>query len=189
MLLSGQDRVRAGNRAVKTEEITSVKVGEQLLGRVLDALGHPLDGGPEPQGTTASPVEREAPPLAARGFVAESLATGIRVINALLPIGRGQRELIIGDPSTGKSSLALDAMINQKNSDVVCVYTIIGQKKAQVLKIVEELKAHGDFSRTTSSPPTPRAPTGCSTSPPMPPPRSPSISGTPAATCSSSTTI
>lgn len=148
VLLSGRDRVRAGNRAVKTEEITSVKVGEQLLGRVLDALGHPLDGGPEPAGTVPYAVEREAPPLAARGFVVEPLATGIKVIDAMLPIGRGQRELIIGDPSTGKSSLALDAMINQKHSDVVCVYTIIGQKKAQVLKIVEELKAHGDFSRT-----------------------------------------
>ncbi len=148
VLLSGQDRVRAGDRAFKTEQITSVRVGEQLLGRVIDALGYPLDGGPEPADTIAYPVEREAPPLSARGFVDQSLATGIRVIDAMLPIGRGQRELIIGDPSTGKSALALDAMINQKHTDVVCVYAIIGQKKAQVLKIVEELKDHGDFSRT-----------------------------------------
>jgi F-type H+-transporting ATPase subunit alpha len=147
VLLSGPERVRAGNRAVKTDSITAVGVGEALLGRVVDALGQPLDDGPALAGTIPYPVERDAPALGAREFVTEPLYTGIKVIDAMLPIGRGQRELIIGDPSTGKSSIAMDAVMNQKSSNVISVYVIVGQKKAQVLKVVEELREHGDFSR------------------------------------------
>ena len=147
-LLSGRVRVSAGARAYKTGDIASIGVGEELLGRVLDALGQPLDGEPAPAGTRRYPVEHEAPPLDQRGFVTEPLYTGVKVIDAMLPIGRGQRELIIGDPSTGKTALAIDAVINQKGTGVVCVYVLIGQKKAQVLKVVDDIRVHGDLGST-----------------------------------------
>ncbi len=91
------------------------------------------------------PVEREAPSLIQRDFVTKPLYTGLKVIDSMLPIGRGQRELIIGDPSTGKTSIAVDTIINQKNSDVISIYAAIGQKKSHILKIIEEIKTYGDF--------------------------------------------
>src|SRR4030042_3528019 len=94
------------------------------------------------------PVEREAPSLLERDFVTEPLYTGLKVIDAMFPIGRGQRELIIGDPSTGKTSIVVDTIINQKNSDVISLYVAIGQKKSRILKIIEEIRRYGDFSRT-----------------------------------------
>jgi F-type H+-transporting ATPase subunit alpha len=148
VVLIAQNGIRAGDKAYKTERIVSVNVGESLLGRVLDALGHPVDGGLNPQGTVRQPVEREAPPLIQRDFVSQPLYTGMKVIDAMLPIGRGQRELIIGDSSTGKTSVGVDTIISQKNSDVISVYVAIGQKTSHVLQVIDEIRTYGDFSRT-----------------------------------------
>jgi F-type H+-transporting ATPase subunit alpha len=147
VLLSGGG-ISAGDRAYKTERIASIEAGEELLGSVVDALGNLIDGGHMRGPTKPYPVEREAPPLIQRDFVTEPLFTGLKVIDSMLPIGRGQRELIIGDPSTGKTSLALDAIISQKNNDVICIYTAIGQKKARILKVIDEIKRYGDLSKT-----------------------------------------
>jgi len=148
VLLTEQNGIRAGDRAYKTERIASVNVGDSLLGRVTDALGNPIDGNPQPERTVLYPVERQAPDLIQRDFVTKPLYTGLKVIDSMLPIGRGQRELIIGDPSTGKTSIAVDTVISQKYSDVISVYVIIGQKKSHVLKIIEEIKKYGDLSKT-----------------------------------------
>jgi len=147
VLLSEKGSPGAGDRVYKTERIASVKAGERLLGRVVNPLGNPLDGGPAPEGTTPYPVERKAPPLIWRDFVNQPLYTGIKVIDAMLPIGRGQRELIIGDPATGKSAIGVDAITNQKSSDVISIYLAVGQKKSHVAKIIEEIRSYGDFSR------------------------------------------
>jgi F-type H+-transporting ATPase subunit alpha len=134
VLLTEQNGIRAGDSAYKTDRIASVNVGEGLLGGVLDALGNP--------------VEREAPSLPQRDFVSKPLYTGLKVIDSMLPIGRGQRELIIGDPAIGKTSIAVDTIINQKNSDVISIYTAIGQKKSHILKVIDEIKTYGDPSKT-----------------------------------------
>jgi F-type H+-transporting ATPase subunit alpha len=148
VLLTEQNNLKAGDSAYKTERIASINVGEELLGRVVDALGKPIDGIPRPEHTIPYPVEREAPLLIQRDFVAKPLYTGLKVIDSMLPIGRGQRELIIGDPSTGKTSIAMDIIINQKNSDIISIYVVIGQKKSRILKVIEEIKTYGDFSKT-----------------------------------------
>ncbi|MCC7210643.1 MAG: F0F1 ATP synthase subunit alpha [Candidatus Brocadia sp.] len=148
VLLTEQNGMRAGDKGYKTEQIASVKVSEELLGRVLDALGNPIDDGPKPGQATSYPVEREAPPLLKREFITEPLYTGIKVIDSMLAIGKGQRELIIGDSSTGKTSIAVDTVINQKNTQVISVFVVVGQKKSQVLKILNEVKRYGDFSKT-----------------------------------------
>jgi F-type H+-transporting ATPase subunit alpha len=148
VMLAVQSGIRAGDRAYKTERIVSVPVGEVLLGRVLDALGNPVDGGPGLQAASQYPVEREAPPLILRDFVSQPLYTGLKVIDAMLPIGRGQRELIIGDSSTGKTSVGVDTIITQKTSDVISVYVAIGQKTSHVLKVIDEVKTYGDLSKT-----------------------------------------
>jgi F-type H+-transporting ATPase subunit alpha len=148
VLLTEQNGIRAGDSAYKTERIASVNAGDGLLGRVVDALGNPIDGRPKPEHTLPCPVEKEAPSLVQRDFVSQPLYTGIKVIDSMLPIGRGQRELIIGDPSTGKTSITVDTVISQKYSDVISIYVIIGQKKSHVLKIIEEIKTYGDLSKT-----------------------------------------
>jgi len=122
VLLTEQNGIKAGDGAYKTEQIVSVPAGEALLGRVLDALGNPLDGGPKSEHSAYYPVEREAPSLLQRDFITQPLYTGIKLIDAMLPIGRGQRELIIGDPSIGKTDVAIDTIINQKSSDVISIY-------------------------------------------------------------------
>jgi F-type H+/Na+-transporting ATPase subunit alpha len=148
VLLTQQNAIKAGGSAYKTERILSVNVGDELLGHVVDALGNMLDGGPRPEVSVSYPVEREAPSLLQRDLVTEPLYTGIKVIDAMLPIGRGQRELIIGDSAIGKTSIAVDAVINQRDSDVICIYTAIGQKKSHVLKVIEEIRTYGDPSKT-----------------------------------------
>ena len=148
VLLTEKNGTRAGEKAYKAERIASVNVGDSLLGRVVDALGIPIDEGPIPEYTLSYPVEREAPSLLQRDFVTEPLYTGLKVIDSMFPIGRGQRELLIGDPSTGKTSIAVDTIINQKTSDVISIYVAIGQKKSRIMKIIEEVKTYGDFSRT-----------------------------------------
>ena len=148
VLLSGGEELKAGQSAWKTDRIASIDVGASLLGRVVDPLGTPLDNGAAPAGLVSCPIDRIAPPLASRDYVSAPLHTGIKVIDAMLPIGRGQRELIIGDPATGKTSLALDAVINQKRSDVIVVYASIGQKKSRILKLIDQIRTYGDLSRT-----------------------------------------
>lgn len=148
VLLTEQNGIKAGDGAYKTEQIVSVPAGEVLLGRVLDALGNPLDGGPKSEHSTYYPVEREAPSLLQRDFITQPLYTGIKLIDAMLPIGRGQRELIIGDPSIGKTAVAVDTIINQKSSDVISIYVAIGQNISHILKIIEEIRKYGDFSKT-----------------------------------------
>ncbi len=147
VLLTQRSNIRAGEPAFKTGLIASVVTGDGLLGRVVDALGNPIDGGPPIEDGLPYPVERKAPLLIQRDFVTTPLYTGIKVIDSMLSIGRGQRELIIGDPSTGKTSIAVDTVINQKNSDVISVYAAIGQKASSVLKITEEVKKYGDISK------------------------------------------
>ncbi len=148
VLLTERNGIKAGDGAYKTEQIVSVPAGEVLLGRVLDALGNPLDGGPKSEHSAYYPVEREAPSLLQRDFITQPLYTGIKLIDAMLPIGRGQRELIIGDPSIGKTAVAVDTIINQKSSDVISIYVAIGQTISHILKIIDEIRKYGDFSKT-----------------------------------------
>src|SRR6185312_6223728 len=123
-------------------------VGEELLGRVVDALGRPLDEGPPIRSDMFWPVEREAPGVIERQPVVEPLHTGIKVIDALFPLGRGQRELILGDRATGKTALTLDAILAQRDSGVLCVYAAIGLRKTNVAEVVETLRA-ADMLRQT----------------------------------------
>lgn len=148
VLLKKAHAVGAGDRVFKTGRVLTVGVGEGLLGRVIDPLGNSLDGGAAPANLVDYDIEREAPPLIKREYVTKALYTGVKAIDAMLPIGRGQRELIIGDPSTGKTSIATAAVANQKGSDVISVYVCIGQKKGQIARIIEEVGRYGDPSRT-----------------------------------------
>ncbi len=148
LFLDPAGHVSAGDELRPTGRTASVRVGEELLGRVIDALGRPLDEGPPLRSQTWRPVEREAPGIIERIPVHESLHTGVKVIDALLPLGRGQRELIIGDRATGKTAIALDAILAQRETGVLCIYTAIGQRKASVVDLVETLSSHGALSHT-----------------------------------------
>ena len=148
VLLNDSSALEAGMRAHRTGRVVDAPVGRALLGRVIDALGRPLDGEPPPETLERRPVERDAPGIMTRTPVTVPLETGIKVIDALIPIGRGQRELIIGDRQTGKTAIAMDTMINQRNSDVICIYCSVGQRGASLSKVVEELREHADFERT-----------------------------------------
>jgi F-type H+-transporting ATPase subunit alpha len=148
VILRNKKGIRAGDRVFGTGQVISIGVGEELLGRALDALGNPLDGLRAPRAETFYPVERDAPSLMQRDFVSEPLYTGIKVIDALLPIGKGQRELIIGDPSSGKTAIAIDTIINQKRSNVICIYVAIGQKRDHILSVIRKIKQYGDASKT-----------------------------------------
>ncbi len=148
VILENQKGIKAGDRVYTAGTVLSVGVGEELLGRVVNPLGYPLDGLSAPHIRTYYPVERDAPSLIQRDYVSQPLYTGMKVIDAMLPIGRGQRELIIGDPSSGKTSIAIDAVINQKRSNVISIYAAIGQKREHILKIIEEIKTYGEMSRT-----------------------------------------
>jgi F-type H+-transporting ATPase subunit alpha len=144
VLLGDFTEIKEGDEVRRTKRIMSVPVGEALLGRVVNALGVPIDGKGPILTTQFSAVERLAPGVVARQPVKEPMQTGIKAIDAMIPIGRGQRELIIGDRQTGKTALALDAIINQKGGDMTCIYVAIGQKRstvAQVVKTLEDLGA------------------------------------------------
>jgi F-type H+-transporting ATPase subunit alpha len=146
----GEDReIKEGDSARRTGRIASVPVGEALAGRVVDALGRPIDGGPAIQGSEMRKIEVKAPGIIERADVREPLQTGIKVIDALTPIGRGQRELIIGDRKTGKTSLAIDTIINQRGENVMCFYVAIGQKRSTVVQVCEKLKKYGAMEYTT----------------------------------------
>ena len=140
--------IKEGDTVKRTGRIVEVPVGEALLGRVVNPLGQPIDGKGEIATDHSLPVERKAPGVIARQPVKQSLATGIKVVDSTVPIGRGQRELIIGDRQTGKTAIALDAIINQKNSGVKCVYVAIGQKASSVAKVVAELETYGALDYT-----------------------------------------
>ncbi|MCC7326837.1 MAG: F0F1 ATP synthase subunit alpha [Burkholderiales bacterium] len=146
-LLGPSEAVRMGEDVRRTRRVVSVPVGEALLGRVIDALGRPLDGG-APMSAPERPVEQEAPPILDRAPVARPLATGIKVVDAAVPIGLGQRQLIIGDRQTGKTSIAVDTMLNQKETDIVCIYCAIGQRGDSVAKVIGALKSGGMAKRS-----------------------------------------
>lgn len=154
VLLNEADNISEGDTVVCTRRIASVKVGEGLLGRVINTLGHPIDGKGEIKGETVDmPIERKAPGVIYRKPVDEPLQTGIKAIDAMIPIGRGQRELIIGDRQTGKTAIAIDTIINQKKfydkgEPVYCIYVAIGQKGSTIANIVQSLEDHGALPYT-----------------------------------------
>jgi F-type H+-transporting ATPase subunit alpha len=143
VLLGDAAAVSAGSIVRGTGEVARVPVGDALLGRVVDALGMPLDGGPPLHAATFMPVEQPAPAIVDRAQVARPLATGLLVVDAMIPLGRGQRELIIGDRETGKTAIAVDAIINQRRSDVICVYAAVGQKASSVAQVIDAVRRYG----------------------------------------------
>ncbi len=140
--------VKEGSRVRSTGRIVEVPVGENLLGRVVSALGEPIDGKGPVETSQTKPVEVVAPDVSTRIAVDTPVQTGIKAIDAMIPIGRGQRELIIGDRSTGKSAIALDAIINQRGGDLICIYVAIGQKASKVAQTVALLESHGAMEHT-----------------------------------------
>ena len=149
VLLDDARTLDAGDDVRRTGRILDVPVGDALLGRVVDALGRPLDHHGPIRAESRRPIEREAPAIMHRAPVDTPLQTGWKVVDALLPIGRGQRELIVGDRQTGKTSLAIDAILNQRDTDVRCVYCAIGQRSASVASVIADLKTHNALDHTT----------------------------------------
>ena len=149
VLLSGGDTLKEGTVARRTGKVVSVPVGEKLLGRVVDALGQPIDGRGPIDYETTRPIESDAPGIIKRKSVSVPLQTGIKAIDSMVPIGRGQRELIIGDRGTGKTTVAVDTILNQRDTGVLCVYVAIGQKESTVAGLVETLTAGGAMAYTT----------------------------------------
>ncbi len=160
VVLGRYDEIREGDLVKRTGRIMEVPVGEKLIGRVVNALGHPIDGLGEIKTDKTRPVEVKAPGVMERKSVFEPLQTGLKAIDALVPIGRGQRELIIGDRKTGKTSVALDTILNQKDQDMIVVYVAIGQKDSTVRTTVETLRQYGalDYTIVVSAGPSEPAP-------------------------------
>ncbi len=148
-LLGAAQLIKEGDEVKRTGRIVDVPVGEPLLGRVVNALGQPIDGLGEITSPHNRQIEIKAPGIMPRQSVCEPLQTGLKAVDSMVPIGRGQRELIIGDRQTGKTAVAIDTIINQKNTDVFCIYVAIGQKQSTVAQVVEKLKAHGAMEYTT----------------------------------------
>jgi F-type H+-transporting ATPase subunit alpha len=148
VLLDEAEGIEAGAAVRRTGEPARTPVGERLLGRVIDPLGRPLDDGPAIAAEAVLPVERPAPAIVDRDLVSEPLETGVLAVDAMFALGRGQRELIVGDRATGKTSLAVDAVVNQKHSDVVCVYVAVGQRATAVERVIEAVRARGAPERT-----------------------------------------
>ncbi|MBR0326345.1 MAG: F0F1 ATP synthase subunit alpha, partial [Clostridia bacterium] len=147
-LLSNKNSIREGSSVKRTGRVLSVPVGDAMLGRVVNALGEPIDG-KGPIATTATrPIESEAPGIIKRKSVSVPLQTGIKAIDSMIPIGRGQRELIIGDRQTGKTEIAIDTIMNQKNTGVICIYVAIGQKNSSVVQLANELTRSGAMEYT-----------------------------------------
>ena len=140
--------IKEGDEVRRTGQLLSIPCGEKLVGRVVDPLGRPLDGLGVVESAVRRPLEFKAPGIAERQPVTEPLQTGIKAIDSMIPVGRGQRELIIGDRKTGKTAIALDAIINQKGGDVICVYVAIGQKESTVAGVIEKLREHGAMDYT-----------------------------------------
>ena len=148
VLLGDYTEIKEGDEVRRTGRIMSVPVGEELIGRVVNALGEPIDGKGPIATKQFNPIERLAPGVVARQPVKEPMQTGIKAIDAMIPIGRGQRELIIGDRQTGKTAIALDTIINQKGGDMICIYVAIGQKRSTVAQVVKTLEDHGAMDYT-----------------------------------------
>lgn len=147
-ILSNNNNIREGTVVRRTGKVVNVPVGEALLGRVVNALGEPIDGKGPAICRTTRPIESEAPGIIERKSVCVPLQTGIKAIDSMIPIGRGQRELIIGDRQTGKTEIAVDTIINQKDQNVICIYVAIGQKSTSVVQIVNELTKAGAMEYT-----------------------------------------
>ncbi|MBS2029894.1 MAG: F0F1 ATP synthase subunit alpha [Deltaproteobacteria bacterium] len=148
-IMGSYEHIREGMTVKRTGQIAQVPVGKELLGRVVNALGQPVDGGPAITAKEYRKIEIKAPGIVKRKSVHEPLQTGIKAIDGLIPVGRGQRELIIGDRQTGKTAIAIDAIINQKGLNVQCFYVAIGQKQSTVAQVVEKLRAYGAMEYTT----------------------------------------
>jgi F-type H+-transporting ATPase subunit alpha len=146
-LLGDEAAVKAGNRVRGTGTVIRVPVGRGLLGRTIDPLGNPMDEGQPIEPERMDPIDRAAPAIIDRALVSEPLYTGLTVIDAMFPIGRGQRELIIGDRSTGKSAVGIDTIINQRNSDVISVYVAVGQRSSSVRQAIEAVRTYGAMER------------------------------------------
>lgn len=148
-ILGDDNEIKEGSVVKRTEQIVDIPVGDGLLGRVVSAIGEPLDGKGEVQSNERQPVEVKAPGIIARKSVHEPLQTGIKAIDSMIPIGRGQRELIIGDRKTGKTAVAIDTIINQKGKDVACIYVAIGQKQSTIRQVQQKLIDEGAMEYTT----------------------------------------
>ncbi len=148
VLLGASDRVAVGEAVMRTHKVVSAKVGAALLGRVVDALGDPLDGKGVIKADAMQPVEVEAPKILDRKAISRPLATGLKAVDAAVPVGLGQRQLVIGDRQTGKTSLAVDAILNQKDTDVLCIYCAIGQRGDAVAKVIGAVADGGMTART-----------------------------------------
>jgi F-type H+-transporting ATPase subunit alpha len=148
VLLGEYQHIREGDEVRRTGKIMSVPVGEALVGRVVDALGRPIDGKGPIAAERTNPIENIAPGVIQRQPVKQPMQTGIKAIDGMIPIGRGQRELIIGDRQTGKTAIALDAIINQKGGDLICIYVAIGQKRSTVAQVVRTLEEYGAMDYT-----------------------------------------
>ncbi|ANT61610.1 F0F1 ATP synthase subunit alpha [Salipiger sp. CCB-MM3] len=135
--------IEAGSKVTDTGDVVRVPVGDALLGRIVDPLGRPIDGGAALETQEALPIERPAPGIIERALVSEPLMTGVLVVDSLFAIGRGQRELIVGDRATGKTALAVEAIINQKHSDVICIYVAVGQRVTAVERVIAAVRDHG----------------------------------------------
>ena len=149
ILLLATETLTSGTTVQRSGQPLSVPVGDALLGRTIDPLGRPLDGGEPPVHTRWQPLEAFSPPIVARDFVHKPLYSGIKIIDTMIPIGRGQRQLLIGDEGLGRSSVAIDTVINQKDQDIYCVYVLIGQKRSTVVSVMETLKEFGALDYTT----------------------------------------
>ncbi len=147
-ILGEAHHIKEGDTVKRTERIVQVPVGEALIGRVVDGIGIPIDGQGEIASSESRQVEIKAPGIVARKSVHEPMQTGLKAIDAMVPIGRGQRELIIGDRQTGKTAVATDTIINQKGQNVICIYVAIGQKRSTVAQVVDMLKKHGAMDYT-----------------------------------------
>jgi F-type H+-transporting ATPase subunit alpha len=147
VLLDDQEGIEAGHSVHGTGAVARVPVGPGLLGRVVDPLGRPLDDGAAIAAEATEPVDRPAPPIIQRDFVTEPVQTGSLVLDAMFALGRGQRELIIGDRAVGKTAIAVDCIINQRRSDIVCVYVAVGQKSSTVSRVIDAIRTYGAFER------------------------------------------
>ncbi len=148
VVLGEYKHITEGATVKTTGRIVEVPVGSELLGRVVDSLGNPLDGKGPVNASSAAPIERVAPGVTYRKSVSQPVQTGYKAIDSMVPIGRGQRELIIGDRQTGKTALAVDTIINQKHSDIKCIYVAVGQKQASIANVVRKLEEHGAMAHT-----------------------------------------
>lgn len=148
VILGESEHIREGDAVTCTGRILEVPVGRELVGRVVDALGRPIDGKGPINTTLSQPIEKIAPGVIARKSVDQPMQTGLKAIDSMVPVGRGQRELIIGDRQTGKTAVALDAIVNQKGTGVICIYVAIGQKASSIANVVRKLEEHGAMEHT-----------------------------------------